>query len=190
MIRRYIALAALLTSAACTVTPEAVPAGPVATPAGFEVTLADDWSRWPEALNPATQGEYLTKDGVLLNRLHFSQVTDGKPWIKAAKDADVPRYRASASEVETVDFIVASLKRIGYTEMTASNIRPEQLDGKSGVRFDLTGKWENGLDIKGDAAFLPATDGLKLVVFLAPKLHYYDASAQEVDGIIRSVNLP
>lgn len=190
MIRRSLALAALLLSAACAVTPQAVPAGAVTTPAGFDVTLQDEWSRWPEQLNLATQGEYLTKDGMLLNRLHFSKVEDGKPWIKAQKDADVPRYRASASEVETVDFVVASLKRIGYTEMAAGNIRPQKLDDKAGIRFDLTGKWENGLNVRGDAAFVPGTDGLKLVVFLAPELHYYEASAPEVDSIIGSINLP
>lgn len=190
MIRALCASAALLFAAACAVTPRAVPAGTMTSAAGFDVTLNEAWSRWPEELNPATQGEYLTKDGLLLNRLHLAKVENGKPWIRAARDADVPRYRAGATEIETVDFLVASLKKIGYSTMDASNIRPETLDGQKGVRFDLAGKWENGLDVKGDAAFVASTGGLRLVVFLAPKVHYYDASAAEVDSIIRSVNLP
>ncbi|MBY9065807.1 hypothetical protein K1X12_02800 [Hyphomonas sp. WL0036] len=189
MIRLTVASLALLSAAACAVTPQAVPAGLVSSPAGFDVTLKEDWSRWPEQLNTTTVGEYLTKDGLLLNRLHFASIESGKPWIRAAKDADVPRYRQSASEIETVDFIVSSLKRIGYSEMAASNIRPESLDDQKGIRFDLQGKWENGLNVRGDAAFVPSTDGLKLVLFMAPAIHYYDASAEEVDEAIQSINL-
>ncbi|MFN3912878.1 hypothetical protein [Hyphomonas sp.] len=190
MIRPVLIAAAVCMMAACTVTPQAVPPGPVASTAGFEVTLKEAWSRWPDELNMATRGEMLTKDGMLLNRLHLAKVKADEPWVRAAKNADVPRFRAAASEIETVDFIVASLKRIGYSEMEASSIRPETLDGQAGVRFELNGKWENGLDVRGDAAFIPSKDELKLVVFLAPELHYYEASSAEVAGIIGSVNLP
>lgn len=190
MIRSGLVLSALVLMAACAVTPKAVAPGPVASSADFEVTIKESWSQWPAEINPATQGDMLTKDGMLLNRLHLAKVKVGEPWIRAAKNIDVPRHRADASEIETVDFVVASLKRIGYSEMEASEIRPETIDGQSGVRFGLNGKWENGLDVRGDAAFVPSKDELKLVVFLAPKMHYYETSAAEVDGIIGSINLP
>jgi hypothetical protein len=190
MIRQTLGIAAIAVLAACAVTPQAVPAGPVASPAGFEVTLKEPWSRWPEQINPGTRGEMLTKDGLMLNRLHLAKIKSGEAWLHAGKTDDVPRYRAESSEIETVDFVVASLKRIGYSEMEATDIRPEQLDGQAGVRFALTGKWQNGLDVQGDAAFVPSKDDLKLVLFIAPDVHYFEASAAEVDSIIRSVNLP
>ena len=56
--------------------------------------------------------------------------------------------------------------------------------------FDLLGKWQNGLDMKGDVGAVIADGKLNLVIFMAPAMHYYDAVASEVDNILQSVDLP
>ena len=137
---------------ACAATPETVPAGRYDSEAGFAVTLERDWSRWPAAINPATHGEYLTQDGVLLNRLHLVTLKDGASLVRTARGETAPQYNASGSELEVVDFLTASLDEVGYNALAADDIRPATIDGADAIRFALAGKWENGLDVRGDAA--------------------------------------
>lgn len=188
--RILIALAGAATLGACAVTPETVPAGRYDSEAGFAVTLEQDWSRWPEAINPATHGEYLTQDGVLLNRLHLVTLKDGATLVRTARGDTAPQYNASGSELEIVDFVTASLDDVGYNAVMAEDIRPATIDGEDGLRFALAGKWENGLDVRGDAAAVARAGQLHLIFFLAPALHYYGALSEDVDAIIASVDLP
>lgn len=173
---------------ACVATPEAVSPGPYTSETGMTVNLDESWSMWAESINLQTKGEYLTKDGLLLNRLHMVSLEDGDPLLKVRANADIPTFSSSSSELELVDFVTASLLNIGYTQMKADNIRPYQADGQGGLRFDLSGSWENGLKVRGDAAAFVVEDMLKLVFFLAPTMHYYGQSAQEVDRILSSLD--
>ena len=184
----FLAAGAALLSG-CVATPTAVPPGMFTSEAGLTVNLDNDWSMWAASINPYTKGQFLTKDGPLLNRLHIVKLEDGEPFVKAYKDTDLPKFSANASEIEMVDFVTASLKKLGYTEMDATNIRPESVDGVDGLRFDLAGKWENGLNVKGDAIVAKSENALNLVLFLAPQMHYYEESAKEVETIMNSIDL-
>lgn len=180
--------AALLS--ACVAMPSVAPAGLFEPDAEFSVNLAEDWSYWPPAQNFATEGGYLTLDGALLNRVHLVTLDDGDALIKGARNVERPYFSAGSSELEIVELITSSLLSIGYTTMEADNIRPATFDGQDGIEFSLSGKWENGLNIKGDVAAIPVGDQLHLVVFLAPELHYYDALQPSVADIIQSLDLP
>lgn len=176
---------------ACAVTPEAVPPGSYESEAGFTIVLEDSWSRWPSAINPATQGEYLTQDGVLLNRLHLVTVKDGGTLLRPRRGESAPiAYNASGSELEIVDFVTSSLGEVGYNALEARDVRPATIDDENGMRFGLSGKWTNGLDVRGDVAAVARAGQLHLIFFLAPALHYYDDLAGDVDAIIASVDLP
>lgn len=189
--RYLIALGCAAALSACAVMPEAVDPGPYESEAGFTVTLEESWSRWPSQINPATQGEYLTQDGVLLNRLHLVTLKDGETLLRPRRvEVNPITYQASGSELEIVDLVTASLSQAGYNEMEASNVRPAMIDGRDGMRFALTGKWTNGLDVRGDVAAVARASQLHLIFFLAPALHYYDELAGDVDAIIASVDLP
>ncbi len=187
--KRHMIALAVLTLAGCAQVPKAVPAGNFTSEADISLTLHDSWSVWPSALNTATRGQYLTKDGYLLNRLHVISLKDNEAILRATKDADVPRYKVGATESEIVALVTNSLSQIGYSGVEAENIRLQTVDGASGIRFGLTGKWENGLNVRGDCLAVPAGETLDMVLFMAPELHYYEASADEVDAAFNSVQL-
>ena len=181
---------ALGSLAGCVATPQAVAPGPFASEAGFSVPLENSWSQWAPSINFQTQGEFLTKDGVGLNRLHLVSLEDGDAFVKAVRDTDLPKYTASSSEIDIADFVASSFTRIGYSSMEAEAIEPATFDGNDGISFKLSGKTDKGLNVVGDAAAVKLGDDLKLVVFLAPEMHYYDASAEEVSGIISGIDFP
>ena len=141
--KKLIAMAAAAAAlASCAVMPEAAPAGAFQTESTFSVTLPSDWSRWPSQINPATTGEYLTKDGMLLNRLHFVTIADGQAFVRVFGDQDVPTYADGSSEFEMVELVTRSLALIGYNSVEAVEIRPATIDGSEGIRFGLIGNWE------------------------------------------------
>ncbi|OLF71391.1 hypothetical protein AWH62_12650 [Maricaulis sp. W15] len=175
---------------ACAVVPVAAPAGPFETEGDFSVMLQNDWSRWPSQINPATNGEFLTQDGVLLNRVHLVSIPDSEGLVRARRNVEMPLYTAGSSEFEIVEFITSSLEMIGYSDVEADLIRPAEFDGVDGLRFGLTGIWQNGMRVKGEAATIAHDDRLDLVLFMAPELHYYDAVAPEVEAIMNSIDLP
>jgi hypothetical protein len=187
--KKLIPLCAALLLPACAAMPEIAPAGAFETESSFGVTLGQDWSRWPSQINYATTGEFLTQDGVLLNRLHFITLADGESLVRATRDAEVPYYSATATEFEIVEMVTSSLGLIGYNSLEADDVRPATFEGQSGLRFGVTGNWENGLEVAGEVASVVEDGQLHLIIFLAPALHYYGSLEQEVDGIMSSMDL-
>lgn len=181
--------AAGMALAGCVETMSAVPAGPLDGDAGFTVTLQDDWTRIPASINMMTRGDLLTKDGLTLNQLHLISLEDGQSLVRAAKDVDVPVYAAGMSALEQVDLVSASLQRLQYADIATANIRPQDFDGVEGTRFDITGKFQSGLNFRGDVAVAQADKMLHVVIFLAPAAHYYDAEAGEVVDIVETAQL-
>lgn len=189
--KRILIAAAAMLAAGCVAVPTIATQGSFAPDADFSVTLPETWSYWPPEQNFATTGGYLTRDGMLLNRVHLITLKDGDHILKTyGKATDIPSWSSTATEYETVELVTSSLLKIGYNTMEADNIRPVQVDGAEGIAFDLKGKWTNGLNVKGDVAAVKTGDKLNLVLFLAPELHYYDDVKDEVDQIIASVDLP
>jgi len=180
---------ALSLLAGCAVVPTEAPAGAFQTEADFTVTLGSDWSRWPSQINPATSGEFLTQDGMLLNRLHFITVADGEGFVRVARGQELPLYAAGGSEFDIVDMVTQSLEMVGYNSVEAMDIRPAMIDGQDGLRFGLTGNWTNGLHVRGEVAALPTGDDLHLIFFMAPERHYYDRLAGEVEQIMSSMDV-
>lgn len=180
-----------LTLVACVAQPKAVAPGDFASKAGMTLPLSSDWSHFPEtSLSIDTfRGEYLTKDGPLLNRLQLVSVKDGEALMRGAQNADVPRFVTGTSELEQVEFVTQSLDRMGYSGMTAANIRPGTFDGQAGIRFDISGVLENGLEIRGDVAAVASGETLHLALFLAPAMHYYDATASEVNAALSAMRI-
>lgn len=175
--------------ASCAVVPTTAPAGQFETESQFSVNLPSDWSRWPSQINPATNGEYLTKDGMLLNRLHFITVADGGTIVRTFRDSEAPVFQADASEFELIELVTRSLEQVGYNSVEADDIRPAVIDGEDGLRFSVTGNWENGLNVRGDVAVVTLDDELNVILFMAPAMHYYGELQSEVDSIISSMDL-
>ncbi len=80
-----------------------------------------------------------------------------------------------------MEFVNASLATLGYVAVAAHNIRPAALAGQDGVRFDIEMETAEGLDVSGAALAAQSGDRLSLILFGAPREHFYPALMPEID---------
>jgi len=98
-------------------------------------------------------------------------------------------FTAGSTALEQVDFLTASLGQIGFGNLATTNVRPAQVDGQTGTRMDLSGTYSNGLDMRGDAVLVESEEGLNILVYAAPEMHYYDKYKSDANAIIDSIDL-
>ncbi|HEX7884665.1 MAG TPA: hypothetical protein VF474_01695 [Phenylobacterium sp.] len=186
-LRPFLAAGVLLGLAACQSIP-AVPAGPM-TLGAAEVTLGREWSN-VSALLPGANKKVtvLSIDGPLLNRLY---VTDGLAVgdslvKKAAKEKPTPKLRAGMNSSERMEFVADSIAAMGYQRVETTKPRPARFGGEMAVRFDLSARTEDGLEVRG-AALAAETGGKSyFVIYMAPGEHYFEASLPEVEAVMAS----
>ena len=184
-----IAACAVFMATACVTPPSVAPAGTLQPEAEFSVDLARDWSHFPAAFNPITQGSMITQDGFILNRIHMMTLEAGEPIMKARKTDDVPRFNTGMSQIELVELVTATLNRVGYESVTAENVEPMDFDGLDGVQFQITGKFDTGLNLKGNVGLAQDGEKLHVIYFLAPELHYHETMEDEAKAIIASADV-
>ncbi len=180
-------LLALFVLAACAVPMKAAPPGRLETQAGFAVTLNEAWTRIPARSNPMTRGDVLTRDGLALNRLHIATLEPGEAFVRG-EAAGILTCRAGMSALEQVEFLTTSLLRLGYGDIKVENVRPQDFDGVEGLRIDLSGSYQSGLNFRADAAIAQAGEQLHIVLFVAPAQYYYAETAGQVSEIIASAD--
>jgi len=157
--------------------------------AAFSVTSAKAWTQMPNGLNP-TKGSALTQDGVPVGAVYLVTAKDDKAMIdKLGGGKNPPRFSAGSTALEQVDFLTDSLGQIGFGNLTTANVRPEQIDGQTGTRMELTGTYSNGLDMRGDAVLVESDAGLNILVYAAPEMHYYNKYKSDANAIIDSIDL-
>lgn len=187
--RSFAAGITLLALAACA-TPIKEVRGPLTVSNGFTVQLDRSWSDitpWsPQYRKPVT---VLTVDGPALNRLIMSpSVPPGEHLFRAKKkDFKGPTYKAGLSETELVELVADTIAEDGYTQITPDNVRPATLNGAEGVRFEFTALTSSGLIMAGSAAFAERDGALAVVVFVAPREHYFSALAPHVEAVFASL---
>lgn len=184
---RGLAIIGMIGLSGCVVTMKPVPAGVVETEAAFTVNASDAWTRFPKGLNP-TPGSILTKDGVGLNQVYIVTVEDGKKMIKSAdKSKNFPKYEKGQSQLKLVEFVTTNLSRLGFANLEANAVEPAIVGGVDGITMQLSGHYPNGLNMKGKVAMAENDNGLNLVMYMAPAMHYYNKDVAEVDGLINSI---
>lgn len=183
-----IALAAALALAACaSITP--VPPGPYRVGSGQEVTVGRTWSD-VSALWSARPKKVrlLSVDGPLLNRLYVSDgLAPGDSLVRAqAKELPTPVVRADMSASERIEFVADSVAALEYQRVETANPRPARFGQAPAVRFDLSARTSEGLDIQGAALVAEHGGKLYVILYLAPAEHYFAAGASEVEAIMAS----
>jgi hypothetical protein len=88
---------------------------------------------------------------------------------------------------ELVEFVVDSVAMIGYQTPEATNLRPAKFGDTDGVRFEIVTRTSRGLLIDSTALVAQRAGRLHLMLFLAPREHYYAATLPEVEKIFASV---
>jgi hypothetical protein len=166
-----------------------VEAGEYRAGRAFGVTLNRPWSDMSAMLLPRPEGvQLLTIDGPALNQLYLAVIQPGGSFVRPA-DEDTPRplYRADMGDTEMVEFVIDSLA-VNYQEPQSAALRPQQLAGAPGVRFDIAARTQAGLNMSGTALVARSGDNLNMLMFLAPSEHYYRAFQTDVDAIFASAH--
>lgn len=153
----------------------------------FAVTLARPWSDLTAMAFQPRGVRVLSIDGMALNQLVIASLAPDASLVRVM-DRDTPRptYRTDMGETELVEFVIDSLATLQYQDPQSTNLRPQNLAGASGVRFDISTRTQVGLNISGTALAARAGDSLHLLMFLAPSEHYYGAFVQEIDAVFAS----
>jgi hypothetical protein len=150
----------------------------------FNVAFARPWSDITFMLpNRPRNMRLLSVDGPLLNRLYLAALEPGESLLRP-RDNDTPRpiYRADMSDTELVEFVIDCVA-VEYQAPEATALRPQDFAGSPGVRFDLSARTSDGLNITGTALVARAGQWLHMMLFLAPSEHYYAVMLPEVETI-------
>jgi hypothetical protein len=168
-----------------------VPAGDFAS-GGHHVTLGRQWSEITTLMPAhAKQMKVLSVDGPLLNRLY---IVDGLPegaWLIRAvsRDKPTPVVRKAMSARERIEFVADNVAAFGYQDVQTARPRPAKAGDVDAVRFDLTARTTEGLEISGTAQVAQKDGKLFLILYLAPAEHYYAALLPEVETVMGSMHI-
>lgn len=149
------------------------------------VVLAREWSDITFMLpSPRPRNvKMLSIDGPLLNRLYIATLAPGESLLRPG-DRDTPRptYRDDMGDSEIVEFVIDCIAQ-EYQGPEASALRPQNFGAAPGVRFDIGTRTAEGLEIAGTALAARVGERLSLMLFLAPREHYYAALLPEVETL-------
>jgi len=120
-----------------------------------------------------------------------SGLKDGKSIAQPVNYKDkMPLFRSAMSASEVAELMVETLLRMGYGKVDLLGVRPETFAGRPGFRFDLDLVAANGLSASGLGAGVIANGKLYLIVYRAPKLHYFDKYKTAVEKLVASAQIP
>ncbi|MFT4090641.1 MAG: hypothetical protein QM645_07910 [Asticcacaulis sp.] len=162
------------------------PKGPLAV-GSAQVSLSRDWSDITKLYyQRAKKVKVLSLDGPGLNRLYISDGLSSKdplmvhPQRGDRKSAPAPRGKANMSFQEHIEYVSTSLGVIDLQQVTTSSPKPVDLGGTRAVRFDITAKTPEGLDLKGVAQAYSKGNLNYYIIYIAPAEHYYGAALNDV----------
>lgn len=161
---------------------------------GFRVTLERPWSDVTAWAGLPPHLRLLTQDGPLLNQVFVADpVPVGRALFSAASARNiargrtrVPVVRPDMSELEQVEFVVDSLAGRGLADIAVGEVLPRGFADSEGVWFGYTARSGEGLDLAGQALVAQTPQGLRLMLFLAPREHYAAALTPEIERLFAS----
>jgi hypothetical protein len=165
--------------------------GTYAVGPAYSVTLGKSWSVVPQTFTLNREVKYLTIDGPLLNNFYLTDgLAVGRSIVRTPqKSRPMPVVKAAMSETEMAEFVTDTVAAFGYERVSSANLRPSKFGSVDAVRFDLTAATDSGLEIDGTAQVAEKAGKLHVMLFLAPREHYFGALKSEVDGVFASATL-
>ena len=189
MNRRMLLTAGLAASAAaCATGGGLVEPGAYSKAAGLSITLGRQWSDLTFMLpNRPPNVRMLSVDGPLLNRLFVAALEPGQGLVRPL-DRDTPRpiFRADMSDTEAVEFVIDSLAAMQMEAPEATALRLQAMGAAAGIRFDISTRTAQGLNLSGTALIARSDERLRALIYIAPSEHYYAALLPEVEQILAS----
>lgn len=121
----------------------------------------------------------LTLDGPVLNSLYLSAgLKPGHHLVKpqSRREKTTASWRSDTGTLEQIEFVRDSIEGLAYERVETANPRPVSLAGQRGVRFDVTARTAQGLDIKGFGQVVTRGEQAYVALYLAPAEHFFDRS--------------
>lgn len=156
-----------------------------------EDTLVVDATAWNRFEAPGTKGgEFWTIDGIALDRLRFFvAIAEGEALGEPLGKRPLPAFRASLTPHEIVELYEA------FTTEDASAFRllrlsPARFVGREAFRFEfeLTRRLDD-LELAGMGYGAVVEGRLYLMVYSAPKLHYFEKHLAAAEWAINSARV-
>ena len=145
-----------------------------------------DWAR-----TRLSRIELWTIDGLQLNEfVVISKVKPGEHVLLGARERkkhpDGPWFREGMRPDEIRDVLLDGLRQDGWSQVSASHLRPARFGSVDGLRFDVQLTHANGLLYRG--SYAAAVHGGRLThwFWLAPAEHYYGRDVEAVNRMFDS----
>ena len=153
----------------------------------MRIETSMDWSRIKSA-----RQEVWTIDGSALNSLGiFSGIRPNEHVFMLSKEKksrpDGPWFRPGMRADEVRDIVVDGLRGIGWSNIATDNLRPASFGNSEGLRFDLAMTNADGLIYKATVAAVERGGKLTLLLWKAPKEHYFDRDIEAVNRMLDGV---
>lgn len=161
----------------------------------MRVTPTLRWNRAPRTLNDISREENWTMHGVTLDGLTFvGGLNDGNELVRWQRRTDirqVPRFRADMSPPEIASMIESYYRiRAGSVSFEMTGLQPRNFLGQPGFQFDYRHLGGNELERQGRVVGAVIGRRLYMILFDAPKSHYFPTLIPEVERIVASARLP
>ena len=146
-------------------------------------TPASEWNRWSR--RESKNGETWTKDGFALNQLDFAgQVAPGETLYKERKKKEkpLPKFQAGMLPTDLAEMYESTFRIMhDVTQFNVRSVQPASLGSAQAISVTFDYALQNDPLTRLGEARLAVHDGeLYMVSFVAPELHYFDASIGEV----------
>lgn len=192
-VRNLLASVLLLLSLAACETYTAVSAGQsVPVGEGVTVTAVGDWAAVSKQFvgNEGIDAMW-TVDGPSINQLlFFSRVENGEPFMKSLNkkvNEDLPTWRVGMTEPDVMELVETTLAKVYEAPIvTATNLRPQVFLSSPGFAFEFDMVIKTQLETKGLVIGTQQNGLLRMMIYLAPKMHYFALHEDTVRAIAAS----
>ena len=184
VVKGLAAACVVLALAACAMRPNVTGPGYV-TAGAFEFELLNRWSQIRRRGDPEIDLPQLTRSGPLLDRVMAGTLTHGRGIVTPGFEV-YPRWWSGTPADALDGFFTESFSALGYEKVEVISKADQGFAGAPGVRYELTMERPGGLKIDGLALAARRGEQLDLIVFLAPREHYFPARLAEVEHVFKT----
>jgi hypothetical protein len=160
----------------------------------MRVTPTIRWNRAPRSIYDIPREENWTLHGATLDALSFiGGLENGRPLVRWQRRQDirqVPNFRADMTPPEIASMIESYYRiRAGSVSFTMTGLQPRTFLGQPGFQFDYEHLGGNELTRQGRVVGAIVGQRLYMVLFDAPKSHFFAEIIPEVERIVDSARL-
>jgi hypothetical protein len=145
-----------------------------------------------EGGSPEAKHDLWTTDGLPLDQLHFFVgISPGEPLValKNRPDKQVPRFQKDMQAYDIVE-LYETLSTLDGSTFTRGKLTPMTFAGGNGFRFEYTlVRKGDEVTLKGVGYATVQKDRLYLMVFEAPRIHYFAKDLPRVEAMAASAKI-